>query len=147
MSSIQSNTSSLVAGTVTETEERDRRRRETNRKSSAAAYQRNKDKISATAVVVASSHCPLVRRLQAIDCLSDVNHVDTFIRHCLLPTTNNAELSFCDIVEAYKYWCEQEGVTQRHNIFELSASLTRVLGLTSTGARQGVSTEQGRLLC
>ena len=68
-----------------------------------------------------------------IDSMADIKYVDTFIRRCLLPANNNVALPFCDIVKAYEYWCEQEGVTQRHNIFELSALLTRVLGLTSAG--------------
>ena len=139
MSFTQSNTSSLAA---TEMEEGDCRRQEANRKSSAAGYQRNKDKVSATAAVVASPNYPMAapeeRRLRMINSLSDINYVDTFIRRCLLPTDKNAALQFRDILQAYDYWCEQMGVTQRDNIFELSASLTRVLGFTSAGVRQGV---------
>ncbi len=139
MSFTQSNSSSLVAGTATETEKRVRRRREANRKSSLAWYRRIEDKVSATAAVVATANCPMVapeeHKPWVIDFSSDINHVDMFIRRCLLPTNQNAALPFRDIVEAYGYWCEQEGITQPQNIFELSASLTRVLGFTSGGVR------------
>lgn len=133
MSFTQSNSSSLVADTATETEKRVRRRREDNRKSSLARYPRIDNEVSATAAAVASSNCPMVapeeHRLRAM------NYVDTFVRRCLLPTNKDAALPFSDIVEAYEYWCEQEGVTQRQNTFELRASLTRVLGFTSAAVR------------
>ena len=70
--------------------------------------------------------------------MSDMDHVDTFIRRSLRPTSTDAAIPFRDIVDAYWCWCDHEGITQRLNIFELSASLTRVLGVTSAGVRRGV---------
>ena len=90
-------------------------------------------------LVVASSPCPMeAPAARGLRVMSDMDHVDTFIRRSLRPTSTDAAIPFRDIVDAYWCWCDHEGITQRLNIFELSASLTRVLGVTSAGVRRGV---------